>query len=113
MNNQDLSRREGERLDAYLGRLEEMAKRPGPAAGDRAALTVSLAAAWALLRQQQAASASGPPSAVTPTPTRRPSRGSATPCWTTARPSAGVRAPAGRRAILSLGYSASNSARRV
>jgi hypothetical protein len=53
MGELDVSRRDGERLDAYVSRLEGMAM-PGLAAEDQAALTVSLATARALLRQQQA-----------------------------------------------------------
>jgi hypothetical protein len=53
MGKQDFLRRDGERLDAYVSRLEGMAPE-GVAAEDRAALAVSLAAARALLRQQQA-----------------------------------------------------------
>jgi hypothetical protein len=53
MGKLDVSRRDGERLDAYVGRLEGMAG-AGLSAEDRAALAVSLAAAKALLRQQQA-----------------------------------------------------------
>jgi hypothetical protein len=68
MGKLDLSRRDGERLDAYVGRLEGLAWQAGLAAEDRAALAVSLAGAKALLRQQQAASLRGPPSAATPTP---------------------------------------------
>jgi hypothetical protein len=54
MGKLDVSRRDGERLDAYVGRLERLARRPGLAAEDRAALAVSLEAARALLRQHQA-----------------------------------------------------------
>jgi len=53
MNGQDFSRRDGERLVAYISRLEGLA-RHGVTAEDRATLAVSLAAAQALLRQQQA-----------------------------------------------------------
>jgi hypothetical protein len=54
MTKLDVSRRDGERLDAYVGRLEGLAGQQGLAAEDRAALNLSLAAARALLRQQQA-----------------------------------------------------------
>jgi hypothetical protein len=67
MGKPDLSRHDGERLDSYVSRLEGMVGE-GLAAEDRAALAVSLAAAKALLRQQQAASLRGPPSAAAPTP---------------------------------------------
>jgi hypothetical protein len=67
MGKPDLSRRDGERLDAYVSRLEGLVGE-GMAAEDRAGLGVSLAAAKALLRQQQAASLRGPPSDATPAP---------------------------------------------
>ena len=54
MTKLDVSRRHGERLDAYVGRLEGLVGQPGLAAEDRASLNVSLAAARALFRQQQA-----------------------------------------------------------
>jgi hypothetical protein len=63
MSNLDVARRDGERLDAYMGRLEDLAQRPGLTAEDRAALAVSLGAAKALLRQQQV---------LRPTPSSRP-----------------------------------------
>ena|SRR5215472_627207 len=52
MGKLDVSRRDGERLDDYISRLEGMAGGHLPTE-DRAALAVSLAAAKALLRQQQ------------------------------------------------------------
>src|SRR5262245_38343852 len=53
MDRRDVSRRDGERLDAYVGRLEGITSE-AMAPEDRAALAVSLASARALLRQQQA-----------------------------------------------------------
>jgi hypothetical protein len=53
MSKLDVSRRDGERLDDYISRLEGMAGGEMSAEG-RAALAVSLAGARTLLRQQQA-----------------------------------------------------------
>jgi hypothetical protein len=54
MSNLDVSRHEGEKLDAYVSRLEGLARQRDLAATDRAAVALSLGAARALLRQKQA-----------------------------------------------------------
>jgi hypothetical protein len=59
MDRLDVSRRDGERLDAYVSRLEDLARQV-LGAEDRAALAVSLEAARALLRQHQSPSPKPP-----------------------------------------------------
>jgi hypothetical protein len=53
MSKLDVSRRNGEPLDAYISRLEDLARQQGLAVEDRVIVAVSLGAARALLRQQQ------------------------------------------------------------